>query len=266
LNAMVRQWGKVAPVDFSKFDRLVIWVSCGAASTIAAKLAIQHAVESTIETVLAYCDPGSEHPDSARFLVDCETWLGHSVERLRSERYADTWAVWESRGYIAGLGGAPCTLELKKAVREKFERPGDLQVFGYDSTEAHRLHRFSVNQPEVAIWCPLIDANIPKALCFHMLDEAGIQLPAMYKLGYANNNCIGCPKGNAGYWNKIRRDFPDVFNRMAALERKLGAKLCQQTVDGQRERVHLDELLPDAGRYSDEPAMACGLFCNQEAA
>ena len=32
----------------------------------------------------------------------------------------------------------------------------------------------------------------------------------MYDLGYPNNNCIGCIKGGMGYWNRIRKDFPDI--------------------------------------------------------
>lgn len=56
-----------------------------------------------------------------------------------------------------------------------------------------------------------------------MLWKAGIEIPAMYKMGYNNNNCIGCVKGGMGYWNKIRKDFPEVFNRMAVIEREVGA-------------------------------------------
>jgi hypothetical protein len=266
MTSTVRQWGHVTGLDFGRYRRLVVWFSCGAASAIAARQALDQARASGIETVLAYIDTGSEHEDNARFLADCEAWLGHPITILRNEKFADTWAVWESRRYIAGIAGAPCTLELKKAVRERFERDGDLQVFGYDSTEVDRAEQFAANQPEMALWCPLIDAAIPKKLCFYVLDEAGIQLPAMYLLGYQNNNCKGCPKGNAGYWNKIRRDFPDVFARMAKLERELGARICQATINGVRQRVFLDELPESAGRYSDEPPIVCGLLCNQEAA
>lgn len=253
-------------MDFAKYQRLVVWFSCGAASAVAAKMALDQAQGSGIETVVAYCDTGSEHPDNARFMADCEAWLAHPITVLRNDQFADTWAVWEKRRYIAGIGGAPCTLELKKAVRERFERPDtDLQVFGFDSTERDRAARFAANQPEVAMWCPLIDSNTPKKLCFYMLAEAGIQLPAMYHLGYSNNNCIGCPKGNAGYWNKIRRDFPETFARMAKLERELGARICQATIDGVRQRVFLDELPESAGRYTDEPPIQCGLLCDQAA-
>lgn len=247
-------------------DRVVVWFSCGAASAVAAKLTLDQ-YRGSIETVLAYCDTGSEHPDNARFLADCERWLDHPVTILRSPDHADTWSVWESRRYIAGIAGAPCTLELKKAVRERFERcDTDLQVFGFDATERGRSERFQRNQPEIRMACPLIDQGITKDRCFLMLQEAGIALPAMYLLGYRNNNCIGCPKGKAGYWNKIRRDFPDVFARMAKLERDLGAKICQATINGVRRRVSLDDLPVSAGRYSDEPPITCGLLCDSEAA
>lgn len=56
-----------------------------------------------------------------------------------------------------------------------------------------------------------------------MLWKAGIKIPAMYKMGYNNNNCIGCVKGGMGYWNKIRKDFPEVFAQMAQIERDVGA-------------------------------------------
>lgn len=262
----VRQWGKSAPVDLSAFKCLVIWFSCGAASAIAAHQALSYARGSGIGTLVVYIDTGSEHEDNARFIADCERWLNHKITTIKSEKFADTWSVWESRRYIAGIAGAPCTLELKKAVREKFEQDGDLQVFGYDSTEEDRAERFSKRQPEVALWCPLIDSRTPKKLCFYMLGDVGIKLPAMYELGYTNNNCIGCPKGNAGYWNKIRRDFPPVFDRMARLEREIGARICQATISGVRQRVFLDQLPESAGRYSDEPPIVCGLLCNQEAA
>lgn len=244
--------------------RVVIWFSCGAASAVAAKLALDQT--SDREVVIAYIDTAAEHPDNARFLADCERWYGREIVTLRNPEFADTWAVWEKRRYIAGIAGAPCTLELKKAVRERFERPDDVQVFGFDSTERERAERFQANQPEVRMWCPLIDANMPKALCFFRLQEAGIALPAMYLLGYTNNNCIGCPKGNAGYWNKIRRDFPETFARMAKLEGELGAKICQATINGKRQRVSLVDLPPTAGRHSDEPPISCGLLCDQELA
>jgi len=41
----------------------------------------------------------------------------------------------------------------------------------------------------------------------------------MYKLGYHNNNCIGCVKGGMGLLETSKVDFPEHFDRMAKLER-----------------------------------------------
>ena len=86
-----------------------------------------------------------------------------------------------------------------------------------------------------------------------MLMQAGIELPAMYKLGYKNNNCIGCVKGGKGYWNKIRVDFPDYFERMAKFERKINARIFND--------VWLDELPLNVGRYESEFETECGVVC-----
>ena len=79
----------------------------------------------------------------------------------------------------------------------------------------------------------------------------------MYRLGYLNNNCIGCPKGGMGYWNKIRRDFPETFERMANLERDIGATVLRS----KGESLYLDELDPARGNHADEPSFECSLLC-----
>lgn len=84
----------------------------------------------------------------------------------------------------------------------------------------------------------------------------------MYKLGYNNNNCIGCVKGQAGYWNKIRIDFPEAFDRMAKQERKMGVAINKSYAgDGKRKRIFLDELDPKAGRDVPLPDIECGAIC-----
>lgn len=47
--------------------RIISWFSCGAASAVASKLAIQEHGE--VEVI--YQETHSEHPDNERFLVDC---------------------------------------------------------------------------------------------------------------------------------------------------------------------------------------------------
>jgi hypothetical protein len=83
----------------------------------------------------------------------------------------------------------------------------------------------------------------------------------MYRLGYRNNNCRGCVKGGKGYWNKIRKDFPDYFERMAKMQDLLGPGSYFWPGDEGEDRISLRELPPDAGRYEDEPDFQCGVLC-----
>jgi 3'-phosphoadenosine 5'-phosphosulfate sulfotransferase (PAPS reductase)/FAD synthetase len=240
-------------------SRIVVWFSCGVTSAVAAKLVLQKHPNA----ILAYCDTGSEHPDNVRFLKECEKWFSKKIKILRSQKYQDIWDVFNKTRYLAGVNGARCTTEMKKLVRRDFERFEDTQVFGFDSSEHARADRFREHNPEVTAWFPLIDKGYSKQDCLRIVQKAGIRLPAMYQLGYNNNNCIGCVKGGQGYWNKIRKDFPAVFWRMAAMERKLDVALLKVTGDhGERKRVFLDELDPDAGRHTDLE-IVCGLFCGE---
>lgn len=245
--------------------RVVAWFSCGAASAVATKLAI-HKYGDRCQ--VAYMDTGSEHPDSYRFLQDCEQWFGRKIEVLKSDKYKDIWDVFDKTKFLVSPQGARCTTELKKIVARKFNCVDDLNVFGYTLEEytkkrpyringqtvmMTRCENFELNNPErTADWI-LAEYKMTKADCLALIAENGIQIPEMYKLGYKNNNCIGCVKGGKGYWNKIRVDFPDTFSRMAIMERELGVKVFKD--------VWLDELDPQAGRYKAEEMPSCGLTC-----
>ena len=100
---------------------------------------------------------------------------------------------------------------------------------------------------------PLIENNLSKEDAHGMAERLGLKRPVMYDMGYENNNCIGCVKGGMGYWNKIRRDFPEVFARRARQEREIG----HSCIKG----VFLDELLPDQGNMKQEVMEECGIFC-----
>lgn len=244
---------------FPPSGRVIARFSCGAASAVATKLALEKygdAVE------IYYNDTGSEHPDNKRFLRDCEQWFGQSIKVLRSESFADIYAVFESRRFLSGQHGAPCTSELKRIPGERVWMLGDTEVFGYTADESHRLEQWRKDNPEKIIECPLIDAGITKDECFDRLTQAGIELPAMYRLGFRNNNCIGCVKArdHIDYWKRVRKHFPDQFNRTARLERKLGFAINRVTRAGVRKRIYLDEI-PEGDPTGPDPKISCGLFC-----
>ena len=191
-----------------KKERKVVWFSCGASSAVAARLA----VEKYPDCIVAYCDTSiNEHPDNERFLIDIENWIGKKVLRPRNEKYKDIYDVFDKEKWLVGPKGAKCTMLLKKRVRQQFTEPGDVDIFGYTYEESIKITQsgltrtkdFEMNNPEVTVEWILVDNQISKSDCYRILRENNIELPTMYKLGYQNNNCIGCVKGQQGYWNKI---------------------------------------------------------------
>lgn len=232
-------------------NRVLIWFSCGSTSAYAAKLTIQEYPDAEV----LYCDTlAYEHSDNRRFMSDVEKWIGKKIKILRSEKYTDIFDVFDKTGWLVGIGGARCTLELKRKVRELYQESGDIHVFGFTYEEQKRINSFVERNPELNLYFPLSEMKITKQDCLNMLMLAGIELPAMYKLGYKNNNCIGCVKGQKGYWNKIRVDFPDAFERMSKQERKMGVRINKD--------VFLDELNPNSGNYKSEFDIECGVSCS----
>lgn len=237
--------------------RVISWFSCGAASAIATVLAaIKH---GDIRAV--YCMVRDEHEDNVRFMDDFTRTFGIPVEVTMNKQYdGSIYNVFLKRKYISNQHGAPCTSLLKKEVRRQYERPDDLQVFGFTVEEQHRADRFIDANNHVREWFPLIDNSVTKKDCLDLIVAAGIELPVMYKLGYSNNNCIGCVKGKMGYWNKIRVDFPDRFQKMARLERTLGHAINKD----KKGPIYLDELDPKRGHLLQDMPGDCGFTCESK--
>lgn len=237
--------------------RVVSWFSCGAASAVATKLAIAD-YGLAHDIVVARCVVREEHPDNDRFAADCEKWFGVPIVNLINKEFdGSVYNVITARKYISGVQGAPCTMLLKKQVRLDFQLPDDKHIFGYCAEEQDRYDAF-LDANNIDCDAPLIERQLSHADCLGMLQNAGIELPVMYGLGYKHNNCCPCTKATgAGYWNKIRTDFPEKFWMMAGMSRALGVRMTRKGT----ERIYLDELEPGTGKYQEEPEIQCGIFC-----
>lgn len=245
----------------SNSGRVVCQFSCGAASAVATKLALER-YGDRVSIINAFV--ADEDSDNRRFLSDCETWFGRPVVVLRDTKYGASAAeVWRRKRFIVNRSGAPCSKTLKRNVLTAYHRPGDMIVLGYtaDPRDEARLDRYIDSHAEDMVWAPLIEARLTKRACFEMVARAGIELPRMYRLGYHNANCPKCPKGGEGYWNKIRRDFPENFEEMAQLQDELGpgSYFFRDRKTGRR--ISLRMLDPKAGRFKEEPAVECGAVC-----
>ena len=241
-------------------SRLLCQFSCGAASAVATKLVIaQNAGAVPLLVLNAYLE--NEHPDNRRFAADCERWFGVPLTVLRDTKYgANIITVFRKRGFMKGQYGAPCTTNLKRELLKTVEQPGDVLVLGFDASEQDRFEDFQERNPDRPARAPLIESGLDKEDCKAMVQRAGIELPAMYRLGYDNANCIGCVKGGEGYFRAIREDFPAQFEELCKVQDELGEGSFLHRNRTTNVRFSLRDLGTGPVRRN-EKLPACSFFC-----
>lgn len=244
-------------------SRMVCQFSCGAASAVGTKLIL--AAYPADEVVIVNAFIKEEHPDNRRFFADCEKWFDHPVMVLRDEKFgASTDEVWRRKRFMKGLRGAPCSSTLKRSLLATIAQPGDVNVLGFTREECDRFDDLCDRFPAESFRAPLIERDLDKDDCLAMIERAGIELPMMYRLGYDNANCIGCPKGGQAYWQNIREDFPDRFVQIQAIQEGIGPGanfLRFRSGPRNGERMSLAELPPGRGDMKRDPNFSCSFFC-----
>lgn len=234
----------------------VCWISAGISSFMAGYLAGD--VDEWI-----YIDINDQHPDSMRFIKDCENVIGTKIHILKSKEYRCVEdCVKTFGGFKHPKGFSPCTNWLKKRVRKEWELQHEAYeityVWGFDLKERARAERIIESNPQAEHEFPLIEKGLSKEEVHGLFERTfDFSRPIMYELGYPNNNCIGCVKGGMGYWNKIRKDFPEVFESRAKLEREVGYSILKD----KNGPVFLDELDPRRGDMNTEIFPDCGIMC-----
>lgn len=235
---------------------VVCWFSAGISSFISAYI-----MKDKIDRLI-YTHIDDQHPDTLRFLNDCENVLGKKIEILQSP-YKSVDNVIQTFQFINSRYGAKCTQILKKRVRKEWETGKEnlTYIWGYDINEKHRTEQAISMMPKQEHLFPLVDNLMTKGDCHGLAKRLGVKRPVMYDLGYPNNNCIGCVKGGMGYWNKIRVDFPEVFARRARQEREIGNTCLTEKIKGKNVPLYLDELDPDRGNMNTEIMEECSFMC-----
>ena len=231
----------------------VCWVSAGVSSFMAGWLAGD--VDEWI-----YIDIDDQHEDSIRFIKDIEKAIGKEIKILKSKKYDTVQdCILAARAFRNIHNNFyPCTNWLKKRVRKEWEAEHKdyeiTYVWGFDVEEKRRAERTVQSNPQTEHEFPLIDMGLRKVDVHGLFERTfDFKRPLMYDMGYPNNNCVGCVRGGMGYWNRIRKDFPDVFQARAELERKIGNSILKE--------CYLDELDPNRGNMNTEIFPECGIMC-----
>jgi hypothetical protein len=206
---------------------IICWWSGGVTSAVACKIAID--LYGVKRCRLIMIDTKNEDEDTYRFKDDCENWYGKEIEIITAigDKYESIQSVWRKHLSLNVATGAICSSVLKRKCREDWQKTAvyEFQVFGFEfeKKEFNRAYGMTINHPKAKAIYPLIMHGYDKKKCIEIIESAKIEIPKMYKLGFKNNNCFktGCVQGGIGYWQKMKKEFPDKFHAMADVEHEL---------------------------------------------
>lgn len=206
---------------------VICWWSGGVTSAVACKIAID--IFGVDRCKIIMIDTANEDEDTYRFKKDCQKWYGKEIEIISAigDKYDSIQSVWRKHLSLNVATGAICSSVLKRKCREDWQKTAEYthQVFGFEfeKKEFNRAFGMSKNHPKAKAIYPLLMHGYDKKKCIEIVQEEGIEIPQMYQLGFQNNNCFktGCVQGGIGYWQKMKREFPDKFNSMAEIEHEL---------------------------------------------
>lgn len=214
----------------SKKELKVCWLSAGVSSFIAGYLK-----KDSIDLYI-YIDIENQHPDSMRFIKDCEKILGKEILILKSP-YRNKENVIRQFRYINGPSGAKCTEILKKRVRKEWEMEHReyqiTYVWGFDMDERRRAERICEAMPEFKHEFPLIEKNLTKQDAHAITARLHVNIYALYnkdnvKMGYRER-----VKNNDGSYSWKVADPPKT-SKIAGNGSGLVTKKNQNTSSGYR--------------------------------
>ena len=190
----------------------IISYSGGLASFYEAKLSIEKYGIENVE--LVFCDTKSEDEDLYRFLDETEKYLNKKIIRLVDGK--DIWECAFEDNFLYNSRIANCTIKLKMRLFKKyikqFKKDEITVHIGFDYTEAHRFERSKKHYLPIKIESLIMDTCFEKGMMREKLKDYGIELPRLYKMGFAHNNCGGfCFKAGIGHFKQLYEKMPKRY-------------------------------------------------------
>lgn len=248
--------------DRKPTHHVVMW-SGGITSWATARHVIHE--HGTASVTLLFADTRFEDEDLHRWNNDAATQLGMPFFTIADEKQRDPWQVFEDASWIGNTRIAQCSHILKQIpTRNWLDRAADpagtVLYLGIDWSETHRIRGIRKGYAHTVGGCEhnrcaaLFDKdgrrlpgpgcgnllNVPWQVEFpltkapykdkrQLMDEAraaGLELPRLYDLGFAHNNCGGaCVKGGQAQWARLLEVFPERYAHVEAFEQRMRERL-----------------------------------------
>lgn len=205
-------------------DQHVVMFSGGVGSWATAKrVAERHGTDGL---TLLFADTKMEDPDLYRFLDEAAANVGGDLVKIEDGR--DVWDVFFDVRFLGNSRVDPCSRILKRELMKTWMRenrdPETTTIYlGIDWTESHRMDRAAQNHAPFRVEAPMCEApHLTKPEVFDWLTREGIEVPALYKLGFHHNNCGGfCVKSGQAQFENLLRKRPETYAYHEAREQEI---------------------------------------------
>lgn len=160
------------------------------------------------DVIPVFCDTLAEDGDLYRFLSDIEKKFEIKIVRLCAGETPTTLCFKDK--FLFNSRVATCSKKLKSKpfndyLKCNYTSEETIIYMGIDFTEKHRCTAIVKNYAPYKVKFPMCES--PYLYKNEMLEELardGIEVPRMYKLGFAHNNCGGrCYKAGIGHYKNL---------------------------------------------------------------
>lgn len=171
----------------------------------------------TENLVLLFADTKTEDEDLYRFLEEAAAYIGGTLVRIADGR--DVWQVFRDVKFIGNSRIDPCSKHLKREMCDRWIQDNcileDTIIYvGIDWSEIHRYERLRVRKSPWKYEAPLTEGPpyYSRQKGMQMLQEAGIQPPRLYRMGFQHNNCGGfCVKAGQAHFRLLYEHMPERY-------------------------------------------------------
>ena len=202
----------------------IVMFSGGLGSWMAAKVVAEKF--GTEDLILLFADTKIEDEDLYRFLHEGAADVGGQLTVIAEGR--TPWEVFFDTRFLGNSRVGNCSRVLKrefirKWIEERYEPDECVMYLGIGAEESQRHDRAAEWWKPYVVKSPLCDPPFYSyGQMKDRLAEAGIQLPRLYELGFAHNNCGGfCVRSGQGQFAHLLKVFPERYAEHEAKEEEL---------------------------------------------
>lgn len=168
-----------------------------------------------------FVDHETDHPDTYKYLELFQNWLsenGHDpviVIKPQLKRAGKTWNNLYDFYFDSAKAPSPrhraCTGDFKLAPMARYFSPPCWVMIGISYDECHRA-KIATRKGIENRW-PLIEHEITRDGCKQLISDHGLPVPP-------KSGCFICPMQRRSQIIELRKNHPDLFCKMLALENR----------------------------------------------